>query len=94
MCSTKPGYFARFNTFTHDPRGSTSDEFNHLARTQKWHPKEKERQRAHCYNEESEGQFKSLNIHDKLDRLKYLCAEFDVKPQDNIAKCEQLLPDA
>ncbi|THY08114.1 hypothetical protein D6D01_09689 [Aureobasidium pullulans] len=91
MSSTEPGYFARFNAFTHDPQGSVRDEFNRLAKTQKWHPKEKERQRAHCYNEELEGHFKSLNIHDKLDRLKYLCTELDVKPQDTIAECKQAL---
>ncbi|KAG2164808.1 hypothetical protein VTO58DRAFT_107801 [Aureobasidium pullulans] len=84
-------YFDRFPSFIHNSRCSVRDEFNRLAKTQKWDDEEKERQRAKCYNEELDSHFAKLNITSKLERLQHLCVELDVEPLDTICQCKKAL---
>ncbi|CAD0089739.1 unnamed protein product [Aureobasidium vineae] len=84
-------YFDRFPGFDHHPRRSVRDEFNRLAKTQKWDKEDTARQRAACYNEELEGHFAGLGITDQLGRLQHLCVELGIEPLDTINKCKKVL---
>ncbi|THX40042.1 hypothetical protein D6D10_03805 [Aureobasidium pullulans] len=84
-------YFDRFPAFTQYPRRSIRDEFDRLAKTQHWQPEETKHQRATCYNEELEGHYASLHIHDKHERLKHLSVELEIEPLDTFIECKKAL---
>ncbi|THZ82333.1 hypothetical protein D6C84_05874 [Aureobasidium pullulans] len=84
-------YFDRFPAFTQYPRRSIRDEFDRLAKTQNWQPEETKHQRATCYNEELEGHYASLHIHDKHERLKHLSVELEIEPLDTFIECKKAL---
>jgi hypothetical protein len=90
MSSIFASYFDRFSDFDHHPRRSVRDEFNRLAKGQRWNKAESAQQRAICYNEELEGHFADLGITDRLERLQYLCDELDLEPRSTIAKCKKV----
>jgi hypothetical protein len=83
-------YFDRFPEFDHHPRCSVRDEFNRLAKSQKWDKEETVRQRAACYNEELEGHFATLGITDQLECLQHLCVELDLEPLGTITQCKKV----
>lgn len=83
-------FFARFPDFDHKPRCSVRDEFNRLAKQQKWGKKETARMRGECYNEEFEGFFADLEISSQLERLQHLCVELDVEPLGTITQCKKV----
>jgi hypothetical protein len=83
-------YFDRFPEFDHHPRCSVRDEFNRLAKSQKWDKEETARQRAACYNEELEGHFATLGITDQLECLQHLCVELDLEPLGTITQCKKV----
>lgn len=91
MSSIFASYFDRFPEFDHHPRRSIRNEFNRLAKSQKWDRAENARQRADCYNEELEGHFADLGITDQLERLQYLYDELDLEPRRTIAKCKKVI---
>jgi len=88
--SVHASYFDRFPDFTQYPRRSIRNEFNRLAKAQKWQPEEMKHQRATCYNEELEGHYASLHIHDKHERLKHLSVELEIEPLDTFIECKKV----
>ncbi|KAI4775873.1 hypothetical protein E4T52_09179 [Aureobasidium sp. EXF-3400] len=84
-------YFDRFPDFDHHPRRSVRDEFNRLAKTQKWDKEETARQRTTCYNEELEGHFAGLGITSQLERLQHLCVELGLEPLSTVTQCKKAL---
>jgi hypothetical protein len=90
MSSIIASYFDRFPDFNHHPRRSIRNEFNRLAKGQRWDKSHTARQRAICYNEELEGHFADLGIINQLERLRYLCDELDVKPLGTIIECRKV----